>query len=248
MASSADDSFGTQILLKNQERQKNFSVFGDVSVFYTSNADLTSRGNRSDTFLAGYTGAAWRYPILHDLVADISAASSIYRYQSADDLDFERISTGIGLTWVVPRGRGVIAFARYDFAELLDIDSNELVQDHAFTVGTQKTFLLGRSHFLTTGVTGIFGRSVPRSQERNQAGAHVGYHLQITRSLGADLLCRYAAQFYREDDRFDQNETLSLGIGYAATRWLRIEVSISGAWNDSNRSRFDYEVLTVGAG
>jgi hypothetical protein len=247
-ATSGDDSFGTQIILKNQERPKNFSVFGDVSVFYTNNVDLTPHGTRSDTFLAANTGAAWQPLISQGLIAEISAASSVFRYDAAEALDFERITAGAGLTWVVPRARGIIAFARYDFAELLDSDSRQLLQDHAFTLGGQKTFVFGRSHFLTTGVTGVLGRSTPRSQERDQAGVQAAYHLQITRSVGADLLYRYAAEFYRENGRLDHNQTLSLSVGFSATRWLQVEGLISAARNESDRSSFDYDVINLGSG
>ena len=55
---TGDDSFGTQIILKNQERPKSFSVFGDASVFYTNNVDLTPDHTRSDAFVASNAGAA----------------------------------------------------------------------------------------------------------------------------------------------------------------------------------------------
>jgi hypothetical protein len=245
---SGDDSFGAQIILKNQERPKSFSVFGDVSAFYTNNVDLTPQGTRSDFFLAANVGAVWRPIISRGLVAEISTGSSVFRYDGASELDFERISAGAGLSWLVPRTPGIIAFIRYDFTELLDTHSNELLQDHEFTVGAQKTFAFGRSHFLTTGITGVLGISTPRSQERDQAGINAAYHLQITRSFDTNLLYRYAAQFYNEGGRLDHNQTLSLAMGFAATRWLRVDGSISAARNDSNRSAFEYEVLNLGGG
>jgi hypothetical protein len=193
-------------------------------------------------------GAAWRPTISRGLVGEISAASSIFRYDRASELDFERITAGTGLTWLVPGTPGIVALGRYDFTELLDSESNQLLQDHEVTIGGQKTFAFGRSHFLTTGITGVLGKSTPRSQERDQAGIHAAYHLQITRSLDADLLYRYAAQFYDEDGRVDHNQTLSLAIGFYPARWLRVDASIFGARNDSNRSAFDYDALNVGSG
>jgi hypothetical protein len=246
--SSGDESFGTQIILKNQERPKNFNVFGDVSGFYTTNVDLTPHKTRSDFFLASNIGAAWRPIVARGLVGEISTGASIFRYDKASELDFERISIGGGLTWLVPHTPGIFAFGRYDFTELLDSGSNELLQDHELTIGGQKTFVFGRSHFLTTGVTGVVGISTPRSQERDQAGINAAYHLQITRSVGADLLYRYAAQFYAEDSRVDHNQMLSLAVGFSAARWLRVDASISGARNDSNRSAFEYDVLNLGSG
>jgi hypothetical protein len=246
--SSGDESFGAQIILKNQERQPSFNVFGDASAFYTNNVDLTPHRTRSDLFLASNVGAAWRPAISRGLVGEISAASSVFRYDRASELDFERITAGAGLTWLVPRTPGILAFARYDFTELLDSESNQLLQDHEVTIGGQKTFAFGRSHFLTTGIAGVLGKSTPRSQERDQAGIFAAYHLQITRSLDADLLYRYAAQFYDEDGRVDHNQTLSLAIGFYPARWLRVDASIAAARNDSNRSAFDYNVLNVGGG
>jgi hypothetical protein len=246
--SSEDDSFGAQIILKNQERPRRFNVFGDVSAFYTNNVDLTPRGTRSDTFLASNVGAVWHPLISRGLLADVSAGGSVFRYDRASELDFERITAGTSLTWLVPRARGVIAFARYDFTELLNAHSKELLQDHEFTIGAQKTFPFGRSHFLTTGVTGVLGVSIPRSQERDQAGIHAAYHIQITRYLDTDLFYRYAAQFYNEAPRVDHNQTLSLAIGFYPARWLRVDTSVSAARNDTNRSAFNYEVFNLGGG
>jgi hypothetical protein len=62
------------------------------------------------------------------------------------------------------------------------------------------------------------------------------------------LLYRYAAQFYDEGGRVDHNQTLSLAIGLYPARWLRVDASIFGARNDSNRSAFDYDALNVGSG
>jgi hypothetical protein len=248
-ATSSDDaSFGAQIILKNQERPGSFNIFGDVSEFYTNNVDLTPHGTRSDFFLAANVGAAWRPTISRGLVAEISAGSSAFRYGRFSELDFERISVGTGLTWLVPRTPGIIAFSRYDFTELLDSSSKQLLQDHEFTIGTQKAFAFGRSHFLTTGITGALDLSTPRSQERDQAGVYTAYHLQITRSFDADLLYRYAAQFYDEGGRMDHNQTLSLAIGFSVARWLRVGASVSAARNDSNRPGFDYDALNVGSG
>jgi hypothetical protein len=245
---SGDDSFGAQIILKNQERRRIYTVFADVSALHTNNVDLNASGSRSDSFLAANIGAAWRPAIRRDLVADFSGGISVFRYDRASELDFEKLWAGVGLSWAVPRAAGVIVFGRYDFSEVLDASSNELLQDHELSVGAQKIFVLGRSHYLATGLTGIVGLSTPRSQQRDQAAIHAAYHLQIARSFDVDLLYRYAAQFYNEGGRIDRNQTLSLALGIAATRWLRVAAAISAARNDSNQSAFEYDVFNVGGG
>ena len=245
---SGDDSFGAQIILKNQERRRLYTVFADVSAFHTNNVDLNGSGSRSDSFLAGNVGATWRPAIGQDLVADFSGGSSVFRYDRAGELDFEKLWAGLGLSWAVPRAPGIIIFGRYDFSEVLDASSNELLQDHELSVGAQKIFVLGRSHYLAAGLTGIVGLSTPRSQQRDQAAIHAAYHLQVTRSFDVDLLYRYAAQFYNEGSRIDRNQTLSLSMGVAATRWMRVAGSISAARNDSNQSAFEYDVFNIGGG
>jgi hypothetical protein len=243
---SGDESFGTQLILKSQERQKTFAVFDDASVFYTNNVDLTPNRTRSDVFIVANSGAAWRPTIGHGLFGEISIAGSIFRYDRASELDFERISSGAGLSWVVPGGHGVVAFGRYDFTELISQHGGELLQDHEFTLGAQRTFVFSHSHFLTTGVSGIAGVSDPHSEQRDQAAVQAAYHLQITRSFSADLLYRYAAQFYADDGRIDHNQTLSINAGVAVNRWLRVDGTLSGVRNDSNRGAFEYEALNLG--
>jgi hypothetical protein len=244
-ATSADESFGTQLILKSQERPKRFAVFDDVSVIYTNNVDLTPNHTRSDVLMVANSGAAWRPMIARGLFGDVSVAGSIFRHDRASELDFERISSGAGLSWLIPGGHGVVAFGRYDFTELINTNGSELLQDHEFTLGAQRTFVFNRSHFLTTGLSGIAGISDPHSQQRDQAAAQAAYHVQVTRSFSADLVYRYAAQFYDNEGRIDHNQTLSLNGGVAVTRWLRVDTTLSGVRNDSNRGAFEYEGLSV---
>ena len=246
--STADDSFGAQLILKNQQRRRSFSVFADVSAFHTTNVGLSPRGTRSDSFLAANIGAAWRPALSQELLAEISVGSSLFRYDQARELDFQKLSASAGLSWLVPRAQGIIVFGRYDFIEVLDSGNNELLQDHEFSIGAQKIFVFGRSHSFTTGLTGTVGLTTPQSQERDQAAIYAAYHLKITRSFEADFLYRYAAQFYGAGDRIDHNQTLSLALSLVANRWMRVAGSISVARNDSNRSPFDYDVFNFGGG
>jgi hypothetical protein len=246
-ATSEDDSFGAQIILKRQERRRSFSVFADVSAFHTSNVDLTPENTRRDSFIAANLGTAWRPVINSQLVGELYAGTSLFRYDRARELDFQKVSAGAGVSWLVPHAPGIIAFGRYDFIELLDSGNREILQDHEFALGAQKIFVFGRSHFLSTGLTGTVGLTAPRSQQRDQAAIHAAYHLQITRSFDTDLLYRYAAQSYI-GNRFDHNQTLLLGFGFAASRWLRVTGSISAAHNDSSEDTFDYEALNFGGG
>jgi hypothetical protein len=241
-----DDSFGAQIVLKNQQRVPPLTLYANTSVFYTTNVDLAPQHTRGDAFLIADAGVAWRRALSQTLLADAVLGGSVFRYNRASELDFERLATGTGLTWAIPGGRGAVAFGRYDFTELLDKEGAELLRDHAFTAGAQKVFTFSRPHSLSLGIFGVGGISTPNSQEREQAGAFGGYHLQFSRSVGADLLCRYAAQFYTENGRVDHNQTVALALSWTVTAWLRMDALVSAVRNDSNRPAFEYDALNSG--
>jgi hypothetical protein len=245
-ARTEDDSFGTQIVLKNQQRVPLLTVYTNTSAFYTTNVDLAPDHTRGDAFLIADAGVAWRRAISATLLADAILGGSVFRYDRASELDFERLAAGTGLTWAIPGGGGAVAFGRYDFTELLDTEGGELLRDHAFTAGAQKVFSFSRPHSLSVGVFGVGGISIPNSQEREQAGAFGGYHLQFSRSVGADLLYRYAAQFYTENGRIDHNQTLALAVSWTITAWLRLDALVSAARNDSNRAAFEYDAFNSG--
>lgn len=243
-----DDSFGAQVIMKSEPRVRPFQLFANTSAFFTSNVALTQRGAREDLFAVGTVGAAWR-PIIakNGWDADIGVRAAAFRYSKFSELDFHSLGAGAGAAWRVPRLAGATLFARYDFIQLLNSGGGELLQDHTFSAGAQKAFALGRAHALTTGVSAMAGFSNPGSQERDQVGAFVGYQVQLSRGFDAAVSYRYAAQFY-DGGRLDHNQTLSLGIAYTVAAWLRLEASVSAAWNGSNNSVFDYQVLNSGGG
>ena len=245
-SANEDDSFGEQIVLRNQQRIPPFTLFANASAFYSTNVDLRADHTRDDAFVVADAGAAWRRALSRMLLADVSLAATLFRYSRASELDFERLTAGAGLNWAIPGGRGVVGFGRYDFTELLGKNSDELLRDHAFTAGAQKIFGFSRPHSLSVGAFGVGGISTPSSQQREQVGAFGGYHVQISRSVGADLLYRYAAQFYSEGGRIDHNQTLALAVGWTLASWLRLDALLSAGRNDSNRAVFEYDVLNTG--
>src|SRR6185369_5536329 len=115
--------------------------------------------------------------------------------------DFENLSVGTGLTWTPPNCWGLAFVGRYDFIELLDRHGSEILQDNEFSLAVQKFVSLGRSHGLTFGILGSVGISDPFAEQRDQAGFILGYHLQLTRRIGADFGYRHSWYFYNAGDR-----------------------------------------------
>jgi hypothetical protein len=245
---SQDESFGAQQILKTEEKIPDFTLSGNSSVFYTNNVALTRRDTISDAFFFGTAGLSWTPRINSQLQFQIGAGASIFRYFDTSALDFESLGAGLGFLWTPPNAWGIGVTGRYDFAELLDKHSNEVLEDHAFSLAVQKLLVLGRSHALTFGVLGSVGISDPFAEQRDQVGFAIGYHLQLTRRLGSDLGYRHSWFFYNQGDRIDLNQVFSLGLHYYIRPWASVDALLSGAINSSNRPEFRYDVLSTGGG
>ncbi|HEX8280036.1 MAG TPA: hypothetical protein VF551_01555 [Chthoniobacterales bacterium] len=244
---SEDDSFGAQMILKQQERVRSFVITGGASLAYTSNVALTRRGERHDVFAVVDAGIGWSKRLTNELETSIGAHVSIFRYNRTPDLDFENIGFSAGLGWT-PRSMGGISFfGRYDFTELLDRGGGEILMEHALTVGVQKTIALGRSHGFSLGFSATAALSDPDAAQRQQIGAFISYHLQLTRKLETAVLFRPAVHFYSDSDRTDFNQIISWTLRYRITSWADVVASVSHGFNRSDRSVFDYDVLTSGA-
>jgi hypothetical protein len=243
-----DDSFGDQEIFKTEPRVRTFALSGDASLFYTDNVSLTRRVRHAEAFFVGRAAATWTPRISPTVEAQIAASVSTFRYTESSELDFTNLSLGAGLSWAPQNLRGVALFARYDFIELLNRDSDEILQGHEFTVGAQKVFALGRSHAFTVGAFGMTGFANPDNAERDQGGVFFGYRLMLTRALEADLQYRLAGQFYDGADHNDLNQVLSLNLRYRVAQWAEVNAFFSFGNNRSDRSVFDYNVLNTGAG
>jgi hypothetical protein len=246
-ATSEDDSFGAQLILKNQERTRSFVVTGGASLAYTNNVALTRRAERHDVFGVVDAGITWARSIAQGVDANIGGHVSIFRYNRTPDLDFENLGFGAGLIWTPQNLRGLSFFGRYDFTELLDRGGDEILMEHALTLGVQKTLALGRSHGFAFGASGTVSFANPDAAQRQQIGAFLSYHLQLTRSLEARLLYRPAVHFYNDGGRTDFNQIVTLNVRYRITDWADFNASLSYGINRSDRSVFDYDVLTTGA-
>jgi len=245
---SSDDSFGKQLILKSQPRVRTFVISGDASVFYTDNVALTRRDKIADAFAVANAGVTWSPRINSHLEAQFGAHASIFRYNSTSALDFENLGLGAGLFWSPDHVAGISFFGRYDFIELLNRHSEEILRDHEFTLGAQKIFAFGRAHSLVAGAAVMAGLSTPHSAQRDQAGIFLAYRLQVTRSLEVEILYRFAGNFYNDSGRVDRNQVLSATVRYRVREWADINAFFSLADNRSDDSAFDYDAAVNGGG
>jgi hypothetical protein len=245
---SEDDSFGAQLILKAQERPRAWVVSGGVSVIYTNNVGLASEDAKEDTFAVASAAIGWSKRLTQTVEANVGVQFSAFRYNEASDLDFQNVGFGAGLAWTPPALRGVTLFGRYDFTELFGSDGRHILMDHVLTVGAQKAFVLGRSHSLSLGLVGSTGLADPGIAQRSQLGGYIGYRLQLTRKLETDFLYRPAVHIYSDTGRVDLNQIVSWNLRYRFTDWADLSAFMSYGLNRSEKSTFDYNVFTGGAG
>lgn len=245
--SSDDDSFGTQMILKSEERLRPFVVTGSAVLGYTDNVALTRRGERDDVFGVLEAGFGWSRSFTNELAADIGGRISIFRYDRTPSLDFDNFSFGAGLSWTPPNLRGPNFFARYDFTELLDRGGDQILMEHALTLGVQKTIAFGRGHGILFGLSATAALSDPGVAQRQQVGVFATYHLELARNFDADLLYRPAVHFYTNDHYTAFNQVFSLSLRYHLRTWVELNASFSYGLNRADRAVFDYDAFTSGA-
>jgi hypothetical protein len=245
---TSDGSFGEQVILQSQPRNRTFVVTGDASVLYTNNVALTPHDRIDDVFFVSNAGVSWTPQIAPHLEAQIAAHSSIFRYDKTSALDFQGLGLGAGLFWSPDHFAGVGVFAHYDFIELFNRHSEEILRDHEFTIGAQKIFPLGRAHAFVTGASLMAGIAAPDSAQRDQAGVFLAYRLQATRSLHVEFLYRFAGYFYNDSGRIDRNQLLSVSARYRLLEWADINAFFSFADNRSDDSAFSYDAASGGGG
>jgi hypothetical protein len=243
---SDDDSFGAQQILKSQQKVREFIVSGDASIIYTNNVALTRSPEISDAFVVAGAGLSWVHTLNPQWQIQAGGHLSLFRYFDTSALDFENLTAGFGVNWIPVPAWGMSVFARYDFTELLDKHSRELLEDHEFSFGVEKAIVFNRVHGVSFGALGTVGISDPFAAQRDSIAGYGAYHLAITRRLQADVSYRLAGYFYNSGDRNDFNQTVSLGMRYRFNQWMEASYLLFSGFNRSDKSVFSYDVLNTG--
>jgi hypothetical protein len=248
--STGDDAFGTQLILKRQEKPRPFTAFAEIGAFVTNNVALTKRDAEQDAFLVGTAGAAHSKRFPYHLRLDTTARASAYRYNRFTELNFQSIDVSAAVAWSPPQLRGAEVIVRYTFTDLTtEEDTHEFYKNHAIHLGVQKVVPFSRAHAAYFGASAQWSFADPKPTGRDEYVAYAGYRAQLTRNLDADLFYRYGRYVYRYGSgRHDDNQTLSLGLHYTPTDWATFSATGFLGRNRSNRSTFDYDVGNVGVG
>lgn len=249
-ASPGDDDLGEQRLLTARDRYRSFTLYGGVSEFFTTDASLVEDGIGQDWFTLMQVGANWMPYLGSNLYGDFSVRQDFFRYAEYSSLSFNNTSLGGGLVYVVRQLGDLSVSAKYNFNLLTTAEaSSELYHDQNLTFGVQKPYMINRAQLLYTGLTAqIVLEGTPGAALRDQFLFYAGYQAQVTRNLTATAFYQIGYLPFRENQRADWNQILSAGLSYQILEWFSLNTSISGSFNSSNESFYDYSVLNVGAG
>jgi hypothetical protein len=248
--SPGDDDLGEQQLLTARERYRSFTIYGGVSEFFTTDASLVDDGIGQDWFTLMQAGANWMPYLGSNLYGTLSVRQDLFRYARYSSLSFNNTSLGGGLVYVFRQLGDLSASAKYNFHLLSNASaSSQLYHDQNLTFSLQKPFVISRAQLAYTGITTqIVLEGTPGTALRDQFLWFIGYEAKLTRHLTASAFYQMGYLPFRENRRADWNQIVSVGLSYNILEWLALNASISGSFNSSNDSFYDYSVLTLGAG
>jgi hypothetical protein len=244
--SPGDPDLGEQVILKRREKVRPFTLSADVSGFYTTNAALTDDFKVDDYFMAAQVALSYQPQLAKSLYGEITVRQAFFRYNEFDELDFNSLNAGGGLTYVIQPLWNTALSLRYNYNRLTDGSGHdEFFRNHTITLSLLKTFELSKAHYIYVGASGLLSWAEPKPSERDEYGIYAGYRANLTRALTADAYYRLAFFDYTQG-RNDWNQTLAFALRCNVTRALSVSASASFGFNNSNQNVFDYQVFNAG--
>lgn len=245
--SPGDNDIGEQLLLKEKKTYKTFAVFADTTGSWTDNVALAKRGKNSDRFMVGTVGVSALPQMTPTLLGEVTVKNQWYRYDTYNILDFNSFNAGGGLTYIFQELDGTAVYGRYNFNSLSDGDhGDEFYKNHTLTFGIFKAYSLSKAHYLFTSWSSQVSMTDPAGSQRDDHGFTLGYHADLTRSLGLDASARFGYAPYDFGGREDISETVAMGLSYKLIDELTLSASWSQTFNQSNQPIYNYEVMNVG--
>lgn len=248
--SPGDSDLGEQVVLSRNERYRSLTLFGDVYEYYTSNAFLSRDVPQGDFFTMMQVGASWMPHLGGDLFGEVTVRQQLYRYGRFSELNFNSLDVGGGLVYVFRQLADMSAFVRYNFNLITNSSSSaDLYHDQTIRFGLQQPFRVSRAHFLYAGVsTDLVLEGNPGYALREKLGGYVGYQVSLTRSLKASAFYQILYMPYLEHGRADWNQVVSGSLTWEPITGFALNAVVSGIFNESNESFYQYNALNVGAG
>ena len=252
-----DAEFGVQKILYRRSNWEPFTYRFDLSGNYTSNVALVPNGEQEDWYLRSGMLFSYTPQLKGGLFFSTTVSDQIYRYADATFFDFDLLQADAGLIYATPQQGTIydpifgdtisyLRYAYYRIAEPWDWGENDF-DNHSIAAGVQKTWRFSRGHHAYLGLMGDW--SIKASDDlprRDEYTSYLGYRIKWTAEFETNLQYRLAWYDYDSFGRDDLNHTVTLGAEYKFTDWFRAGAYVSGTFNNSDRSAFDYDVFNTG--
>jgi hypothetical protein len=248
--SPGDSDLGEQLLLTPRQRYKAFYFYGGATQFFTSDATLVEDTFGADWFTMLQAGLNWTPHIGGNLYGEAFVRQDLFRYARYPELNFNSTNLGAGLIYVIRQLGDLSVYGRYGYTFLTNASASNRIFDEQFLkFGFQKPFPISRAHTLWVGGSAAINLAgSPSFALRDQFAAYASYQLSLSRRLSFNAFYQAAYFPFREGGRADWNQIVSGSLSYQVWEWFTLSTMVSGAFNSSNDTFYDYSVLNVGFG
>jgi hypothetical protein len=248
--SPGDSDLGEQLLLTPRQTYKSFFFFGGVTQFFTSNSTLVDDNFGADWFTMLQAGMNWTPHLGGNLYGEAFVRQDLFRYARYPELNFNSTNLGVGLIYVIRPLGDLSVYGRYGYTYLTNASASSRIFDEQFLkFGLQKPFPINRAHTLWVGTNATINLAgAPSFSLRDQFAGYASYQISLTRRLSFNAFYQLAYFPFREGGRADWNQIASGSLSYQLWEWFTLSTMVSGAFNSSNDSFYDYSVLNLGFG
>jgi len=243
---AADADLGEQWMFRPNAPLQPWNAHADVSLFYTTNAALASRGEESDRFLVADVGFGYARPIGGNWAFAANVQQGFFRYDEFRALDFDSLGANVGVSYQAQQLANLLFSFQYGINRLTRATfDDQLFLGNSLALNATKLIKLTTAD--TVEFTGGLGYTFadPSELERAEIRLSVGYALRVTRAFTATAMAR-TELFEYSNERQDLLQSIALGARYDFTKWISASASASVANNISNRNVFDYGVFNGG--
>lgn len=249
--SPGDQDLGEQLILSRPPRYQMFNVFGDTSLFWTSNAALLKNSlARSDMLWVSQGGVSVQPKLTENLFLEGTVRQQVFQYNRFQFLNFNSFDAGGGLSAIFSHFGGWGAYFRFNYNRLIDaVEFNEISVENTLQAGLNKPIAINRAQFAYVGANASWSLwTEPWIVRRHSYNLFGGYNVRLARALDAQVYYRLSLYDYVTVDRLDTVQTLGFGVTFNATKWLALNASSSFVWSRSSLSVFNYNVVNMGGG
>lgn len=248
--SPGDIDLGEQVLLTAPERYRSLSLYGGATQFFTSDASLVADDIGADWFTMMQAGVSWTPHLGGGLYAEAVAQQDLFRYAQYSQLSFNSTTLSSGLIYVVRSLGDLSLSARYGWNLLTNASASDRIFDEqVIRLGLQKPWTLAAGHTVWVGTNAAINLAgSPGYALRDQFSGSLIYEGALTSRVSLTGMYQVGYYPFREGGRADWNQFVSGGVTTKIVDWFSVSVLVSGVFNHSNESYYNYSVLNVGGG